>query len=103
VYFTITSESLLPHLHDASLTSATLPVSGDFVAIAAQLHTAPTTLMRFGLVSKPQHAVIVFTTFHKGEIGCHEQISGRLCHRRQDRGQRSSLEFKIFLQLPKAV
>jgi hypothetical protein len=60
-------------------------IGGDFVAISAYLRAAPSAMVRFGLIGKPQHTGLIFTALHELEIGSCEQLGGGFRDRSQNR------------------
>lgn len=40
------------------------PIGCDFVAVPAEHHAAPTAMVRFALVTEPEHARLVLAPFH---------------------------------------
>jgi len=67
-----------------AFSATSLPVGGNLVPVAAERRTAPTAVMRFGLVREPEHAGLVFAAFHESEVGRRQEVSGSFRHRPQN-------------------
>jgi hypothetical protein len=55
-------------------------VGGNLVAVSTKLHAAPTSMVRFGVVSEPKHAGTVFTALHQAKVGRRKQVGGGIRH-----------------------
>jgi hypothetical protein len=60
-------------------------VSRDLVAVATEHHAAPTAMVRFGLVTEPEHARVVLAPFHQFKVGVGQELSGGFGHRSKNR------------------
>jgi hypothetical protein len=60
-------------------------VGRDLLAVSADSHAAPTAMVRFGVVGKPEHARVAFTVLHQLKVGGREQIGSSLRHGRENR------------------
>jgi hypothetical protein len=61
------------------------PVCSDLVAVSTKEHATPTAMMRFGAVSEPEHARLVFTPFHQFKVSPGQQLSSSFSHRSKNR------------------
>ncbi len=60
-------------------------VGRDLVAVSAEHHAAPTAMVRFGLVTEPEHARVVLAPFHQFKVGAGKELSGGFRHRSKNR------------------
>jgi hypothetical protein len=57
-----------------------LSVGRDLVAVSAEHHAAPAAMVRFGLVTEPEHARIVLAPFHQPKVSAGQEFSGSFSH-----------------------
>ncbi len=72
------------HRASRAFSPPSLPVGSHLVTVAAERWTAPTAVMRFGLVGEPEYAGLILAAFHESEVGRRQEVSGSFRDRPQN-------------------
>ena len=72
------------HRASRAFSTPSLPVGSHLVTVAAERRTAPTAVMRFGLVGEPEYAGLILAAFHQSEVGRRQEVSSSFRDRPQN-------------------